>query len=398
MASRPRLLFVANNVAFFVSHRLPIACEAQRRGYEVSLVTGLAGSPVMEEPAVQSLAEAGIRHFRLRFTSSGMNPLRDAWEIARMYRLMRRLRPDVVHAVSPKGILYGGVVARLARSPAVVLAISGMGYSFTGRTPTLRRSVAALVYRVLLGFALKHKNRRLVVQNRDDAETLKRMFGAADADLVLIAGSGVDLAQFSDASPEAKSHMVLLPARLLKDKGVVEFLTAAAQLKPLNADWRFIVAGASDYKNPSALSDAELQCWRAGSGAELVGYQSNMVPWYLDASIVCLPSYREGMPKALLEAAAAGCAVVTTDVPGCRDAIIPGRTGDLVPVEDAEALTRSLQALINDRSRRIQYAAAGKALAAQRFGIEQVVDQTLCIYRRLLETANGSANTAARAH
>lgn len=379
------MAYVVNHAAFFVSHRLPLALGADRAGFEVALFTGQAGSEQMERTAVSQLEAAGILHKRSVSRSSGMNPLVELLGLLQLIGLLVRYRPQLVHCASPKGVLYGGLAARICRVPAVVLAISGMGYAFTeGAHDGPARKLARQIYGVLVRLAFGHRKGRVIVQNEDDRAALL-MNGLVRPDQVtLIPGSGVDLSLFACSQIEQKERLVLLPARMLDDKGVREFVAAARTLKQLAPNWRFVLAGAAGYDNPTAIKHTELEQWQAEGVVQWLGHVEDMVPLFQAASIVCLPSYREGMPKALLEAAAAGCAVVTTDATGCREAIAPGVTGDLVPVRDADALAVALLSLIKDDVRRLSYGEKGRQRALDRFAVESVVQQTVGIYRELL--------------
>lgn len=380
-----RIAYVVNHVAFFVSHRLPLAMGARKAGFDVCLLTGQAGSQEMEQAAVTQLQAAGVPHQRTVFSSSGLNPLRELMGLLQLVWFMLKFRPDVVHCASPKGVLYGGIAARLCRVRGLVLAISGMGYAYTPGTG--RGGVRALVQRVygaLAGFAFHHPKVRVIVQNLDDFQSVVEKGLAPQHCVTLIPGSGVDLSLFDGCSPTDKSPMVLLPARMLKDKGIEEFVAAASLLKAELPGWRFVLAGAAGYDNPSAIDMKQLQTWQAEGCIEWLGHVDDMTPLFRDAAIVCLPSYREGMPKALLEAAAAGCAVVTTDVTGCREAIEPGVTGELVPVRDSGALAKVLLSLVKDGSRRQAYGVKGQERARAMFSVASVVNQTVQIYKGLL--------------
>jgi glycosyltransferase involved in cell wall biosynthesis len=208
---------------------------------------------------------------------------------------------------------------------------------------------------------------------------------ARSSELVLIPGSGVDTQYFSESSATVKEDLVLFPARMLRDKGALEFIAAARALHGKGVTWRFVMAGAADYDNPSSVSGNELQRAMADGVIEWLGHVDEMRPLFMTASIVCLPSYREGMPKALLEAAAAGCAVVTTDTPGCRESILPGVSGDLVPPRQVGPLVAALDGLIGDRLRRESYGRAGRKLAADRFDIRAINNQITDIYEDSLK-------------
>ncbi len=385
MAEHSRVAYVVNNAAFFVSHRLPLALGALSAGFEVMLFTGQAGSERMESAAVAQLAVEGIDHRRTISRSAGLNPLVELLGMLQLIWFMIRYKPDVMHCASPKGVLYGGIAARICRVQGLVLAISGMGYAFTNGTDQgVARKVIKRIYSGLARVAFRHPNLRIIVQNEDDRTELVQSGWAVSARVTLIPGSGVDLTLFDPFEAAGKKPIVLLPARMLKDKGVLEFVAAASQLKTLVPEWQFVLAGAAGYDNPTAIAQADLERWQAEGVVQWLGHIDNMVPLFNEASIVCLPSYREGMPKALLEAAAAGCAVVTTDVAGCREAIVPGTTGDLVPVRDVDALVVALFSLIKDDSRRQAYGEHGRQRAMARFSVESVVQQTTDIYKELL--------------
>lgn len=380
-----RVAYVVNHAAFFASHRLPLAAGARQAGFEVSLLTGQAGSEEMEQAAVMQLQAAGMMHRRALFSSSGMNPFVELLGLIQLVWFMLLFRPDIVHCASPKGVLYGGIAARICGVKGLVLAISGMGYAFTksaergGLRAILRR-----IYAALSGFAFHHPHVRVIVQNHDDYRAVTEKGLAQASSLSLIPGSGVDLSLFEGCTATHKSRTVLLPARMLKDKGVEEFVEAARRVKAVMPSWRFVLAGAAGYDNPSAIGVAKLQSWQAEGCIEWLGHVHDMVPLFRESAIVCLPSYREGMPKALLEAAAAGCAVVTTDVTGCREAIEPGVTGDLVPVRNSEALAAVLLSLIKDEKRCQAYGVKGQERARTLFSVTSVVSQTVKIYKELL--------------
>jgi glycosyltransferase involved in cell wall biosynthesis len=380
-----RVAYVVNHVAFFVSHRLPLAIGAMNRGLTVRLLTGQAGSKEMERVAQVQLQGAGVAHQRAIFSSAGMNPFVELLGLVQLVWFILRYKPDVVHCASPKGVLYGGIAARLCGVRGLVLAISGMGYAYTPGTGIGgARALARRLYGALAGFAFHHPNVHVIVQNQDDFQSVIKN-GLVDARRVtLIRGSGVDLSLFEGCSPLRKARMVLLPARMLKDKGVIEFVEAVRQVKAAKPEWRFVLAGAAGYNNPSAIGLRQLQAWQNEGCIEWLGHVDDLTPLFREAAIVCLPSYREGMPKALLEAAAAGCAVVTTNVIGCREAVEPGVTGDLVQPCDSGSLAKALLSLINDEKRQQSYGGNGQQRAKAFFSVASVVSQTLNIYDGIL--------------
>jgi glycosyltransferase involved in cell wall biosynthesis len=382
-----RVLFVVNNASFFESHRLSLAQHARSLGYAVGLCTGHEASPTLAAHALPKLKAAGLTPKRVSFRSARINPLLELIGFIQLVLYVRRFKPTLLHCASPKGVLYGGLAARLAGVPAVVLAVSGMGYAYTGGTANASRRGARAVYERLSHWAYGHPNKRVIVQNEDDAAAVTSGGLAWSSEVRLIAGSGVVLDDFTHLPLHGREPLVVLPARMLRDKGVVEFVQAAKTLRSTAPQWCFVLAGTADYDNPSAVPRSMIEQWQREGDINWMGHVSDpkaMVALYARASIVCLPSYREGMPRVLLEAAAAGCAVVTTDAIGCREAIENGVTGDLVPVGDAPGLARALQALINDPERRLRYGAAGRVRAQKLFGIDAVHRNTMAIYRELL--------------
>jgi glycosyltransferase involved in cell wall biosynthesis len=385
-------MYVINHAAFFVSHRLPLALGAIERGHDVILATGRAGSELMEPGAENVLKAHGVRHVRVAFTASGLNPFIELRGLFQLIQLMSKQRPDVVHCASPKGNLYGGLAARLTRRPALVIAVSGMGFAFSSEPGrSMVRSLAASIFRLVARFAYGHSNKKIIVQNTEDQrQTLEATLATPD-EVVLIPGSGVDVRRLSRFTAARKSEMVLFAARMVREKGVLEFAEAARIVRSSIPTWRFVMAGAADYRNPSSVAAETLERYQAEGVIEWHGLVEDMDPLFESASIVCLPSYyREGIPKFLIEAAAASCAVVTTDLPGCREAIINGVTGDLVPARDPRALAECLSALILDPARREQYGIQGRRLAAERYDIRAVVAQVNDIYDSLVSAAESA--------
>ncbi|MGK9063401.1 glycosyltransferase family 4 protein [Pseudomonas asiatica] len=371
---KPVLLMVINDPGFFLSHRLPIAEAARREGYQVHIAT-------RQGPAVDDIVRLGFTHHTVCLSRSGKNPLSEIKAIYSLWLLCWRLRPNVLHMVTIKPVLYGGIVARLSPVKGVLAAISGLGFVFmaSGKKATLIRLIVNLMYKVALG----KRNLRAVFQNPDDLQALASI-GAITADKsTLIRGSGVDLQHFKPHPEEPTTRVVTLVARLLRDKGVLEFVDAARILNARGVKVQFQLVGQPDPGNPTSITAAELDGWKSEGVVSCIGYHADVAEVLRQSHIVTLPSYREGLPKVLAEAAASARAVVTTDVPGCRDAIIPNITGLLVPVRDACALADAIQLLVEDDEMRGRMGAEGRALAEQAFAIESIVNQHLQVYQAL---------------
>ena len=377
-----KILYLVNNAAFFCSHRLPIALEVRKHGYKVALLTGRAGSPLLENSALKLLKRHKFLHYATLFNSGRFDLFCELAGFVQTVLFMAFWRPNIVHCASPKALLYGGIAARLSGCSSVVLAISGMGSLYTGPSSG-KNAILRNLYLFLARIAYDHPNRCVIVQNPDDKQFVVKASLARKSDIFEIPGSGVYTDMFPDQPLSSRKKVVLLPARLLYDKGVEEFVKAARSIRSLRNDWEFVLAGTADYDNPSAVPEEEVKSWVDEGIIEWWGHCENMAEVLSQVSIVCLPSYREGMPKSLLEAAAAGCAVITTDAIGCRDAIIPGVTGDLVPVADHAKLANAFLNLMDDEKKRSDYGKAGRLLARRRFDIKAVINQTIHIYEIL---------------
>ncbi|MDQ2151016.1 glycosyltransferase family 4 protein [Alcaligenaceae bacterium C4P045] len=378
--TRPRtLMFVVNNPAFFLSHRLPLALAAQAAGYTVHVAT-------MGGESVAQIEALGMTHHDVPMTRSGKQPLQELGTIVALRRLFKQVQPDVVHLVTIKPVLYGGIAARLAGVPGMVAAISGLGFIFMqgGTRARIVRAIVARLYRLALG----HPNSRVIFQNQSDRGMLAQLGAIRNDQVVMIRGAGVDLSDFAAAPPPPSPPVVVtMAARLLIDKGVREYVEAARVLRERGVPVRMQLAGNPDPGNPASITDDEVAAWRAQGDVECLGERDDIPALYAESHIVALPSYREGLPKALLEAAAAGRAVVTTDVPGCRDAIEPDVTGVLVPVKDAASLADSIGQLAQDETLRTSMGLAGRALAEQAFDVREVAGKHVHVYDMLCEAA-----------
>ncbi|OHY79835.1 glycosyltransferase family 4 protein [Marinobacter sp. AC-23] len=373
MADHSRvILFVVNAPEFFLSHRLPIAVAAQAAGYEVHVASAPGDS-------VETIRAKGFTHHLIGFARSGQNPWVELRTLVSLVRLFQRVRPDLVHLITIKPVLYGGIAARLVSVPGVVSAVSGLGTVFLAQSTVakLRRWFIAKLYTA----AFKQRRLAVIFQNPDDRDTLILLGALQVGGTRMIRGSGVSLDDYPCVpEPEADKPMVVMAARLLRDKGVFEFIEAARLLRDRGVKAQMRLIGSADPGNLTSVTEAELDQWRKEGVVELMGFRSDIAEQYAAANIVCLPSYREGLPKSLVEAAVCGRAVVTTDVPGCRDAITSGETGLLIPVKDSVALADAIQKLIEDSCLRRRMGEAGRDLAEEAFSIEKIVAQHLKIY------------------
>jgi glycosyltransferase involved in cell wall biosynthesis len=376
---RPLLLFVVNVAWFFRMHRLHLALAAQQAGFDVHVAT----APDTPED-VRAIEAAGLTHHALAL-------YRGRWSIGEEGRLTRdlvalyrRLRPAIVHQVTIKPVMCGTLAARWARVPGVVNAISGLGFIFiaSGLLARLRRFAVLGAYRLLFS----RRDIRVIFENQDDLALFTQHSVMQPRQAVLIRGAGVDLQRFQPRPRSSATPIVLLPARMLWDKGVREFCEAAAQLGAAGVGARFVLVGGLDPGNPAAIDAGWIESEQRAGHVEWWGHRDDIADIYAQAVIVCLPSYREGLPTVLLEAAACGCALVTTDVPGCREVVSDGVTGLLVPMRTAAPLAQALRRLLEDEPLRQRLAEAARQRVAAEFSAERVRADTLALYRRMLET------------
>jgi glycosyltransferase involved in cell wall biosynthesis len=373
---RGRLLFVVNVAWFFISHRLPLAIAALAAGYDVHVAAGGA-----HPDEIRQLERAGVVFHPLDLKRSALNPVANLTLLWQLHKLYRSLRPDVVHHVTVKPMMLGTLVARITGTAAVVNAVSGLGYTFSVAGPgrrLLRRAIG-LGFRV----CLSHPRMVMIFQNANDREEFGEWTGVNLHQSVLIAGSGVDLQRFRPTPEPAGPVRVVLPARMLRDKGVVEFAAAIAQLRAQGVVVHGLLAGPIDPDNPASFAEPELRALEAKCGVQWLGHCDDMPQLFSSAHIVCLPSYREGLPKALIEAAAAGRPLVTTDVPGCRQVVADGVNGLLVPAREVGPLVAAIGRLVADPQLRAALGTAARRRAEQEFGVQQVIAQTLDVYEQI---------------
>ena len=375
-ATRHKLLYLVSEDWYFVSHRLSLAIAAQAAGYDVSVATRVTKDG-------DTIRDAGLKLLPLTFERSGLGPVSEARTLARLIALYRQERPDLVHHVALKPVIYGSMAARAAGVGGVVNALMGLGFVFSSDSAKARALRPAV--RSALKVALKGPNTRLIVQNRDDQTLIASQSLARANDLRLIRGSGVEPDDFPMVPSPPGPPLIVLPARLLKDKGVEEFVSAAKILKARGVDARFALVGDPDLRNPASISPATIAAWVASGSVEHWGWQpqASMPEIFGQSRVVCLPSYREGLPRALLEAAACGRAIVATDVPGCREVVRHGVNGWLVPPRDAMALASALLEAIERPELCARYGAAGRALIEQELSAGHVIAETLAVYREL---------------
>ncbi|KAF1687177.1 glycosyltransferase family 1 protein [Pseudoxanthomonas broegbernensis] len=372
-----KLVLYANTDWYLYNFRHALAVALRDAGHEVLLVS----PPGDYGPRLRA---SGLRWEPLPMDRRSLDPLREAVLLWRLWRLFRRERPALVHGFTIKCAVYGALVARLAGVRARVGAVAGMGYVFTSHDRRARR--LRLPVKLLMRLAFAGRGTRLVLQNPDDVSVFREAGLVPEAKIRLIEGSGVDCGRFSPAeSRTGGAHLrVLLPARLLWDKGLAEYAEAARRLRAEGRRTVFLLAGTSDPGNPAAVDESTVAGWVDEGRIEWLGHVDDMPTLFRSVDVVVLPSYREGLPKGLIEAGACGLALVTTDVPGCREVVRHEADGLLVPPRDARALAEAIGRLDDDRALLARLGRAARAKAVERFDERIVIQRTLEVYRELL--------------
>jgi glycosyltransferase involved in cell wall biosynthesis len=360
---------------FFLSHRLVLARAVRDAGAEVSVAAGDTGK-------AGAIRAEGLAFTALPISRAGTRPWEEARTLLSLMRLYRRIRPDLVHHVSPKPVLYGSLAARAVSRAAVVNAISGLGYAFTSAwRATLLRPIVTLLYRA----ALAHPRSRTVFQNHEHYHQFIEAGLIRRDRAVMIRGSGVDCDLFRPTPEPTGRPVVVLAGRMLWDKGIQEFVDAARHLRASDAAVRFALVGWRDPDNPRGVPEAQLEAWAREGVVEWWGHREDMPAVLAAATLVVLPtSYPEGTPKILVEAAACGRAIIASDAPGCREVVRHDVNGLLVPLRDGAALARAIETLVAAPALRARFGRAGREIAVAEFSDRLVVRQTLALYRELL--------------
>lgn len=358
---------------YFCSHRLPLAVAAKADGFEVTVITRVRKHG-------EQIRHAGLKLVPFELSRRGMNLVTEVAVLYRLAIIYYREKPDIVHHVAIKPVLYGTLAARLTGIRSVVNALAGLGWLFTANNWQAK----FLRLLVQIGFYKLLGKSTVIVQNPDDAAVLQRI-GVPTNRIQLVRGAGVDINLFLLLPEPVGIPLIILPARLLWAKGIAEFVEAAKRLRQQKIPARFALVGEPDNENPGAVSLRTLEAWQREGAVEVWGHREDMPQVYAQASIICLPSYyREGLPRSLLEAAACGRAIVTTDAPGCREIVHDGDNGFLVPVKDVPALIQALLKLIQDPALRQRMGARGRERVIAEFSLEQVITKTLAIYHEMV--------------
>ena len=373
-ANSKTILFLVNVDWYFISHRLLIAQEAIAKGYRVYVACQDSGRS-------DEIKATGANFINLPISRSGINPFRELSTLIYIHKIFKKVNPGIVHNISIKAVIYGSLISKLFTSIHLVNAISGLGYNFTKN----RKGVIQKLLIQLLRFGFQRKNSTIIFQNEDDELFFKEnRIISRNNKIVRIKGSGVDLSKFRKTKlPDFDIIKILLPSRMLWDKGVKELRQATEILKPkYKGKIQFILCGFADKDNRAGVPEHYLKDWHDETYINWIGYKKDMVEVYNNCHIVVLPSYREGMPKSLIEACAVGRAIITTDAVGCRECVEEGINGFKVPVYSAKRLAKAIEDLISDKKLIERMGEYSRKKAERDFDVEDVISKHLTIYNQ----------------
>ncbi len=376
-----KLLFLVSEDSYFCSHRLSLAQAARRAGFTVAVATKCSTH-------YDQIKNAGIQVFSLKhFTRAGINPIKQCLLLLELYKIYQNFKPDIIHPVAIKPVILGSLMARFCKVPKVINALGGLGYLFTGKKSTgltritWKKTILRFMVSKLFLFIFRSPNTLLLLQNTDDRDTLVQQ-GCVSADKIkIIRGAGVDIHAFPAMPfPPLSPIIIRCISRMLWDKGIGELIKAAKILKEKNSAIQIELYGLPDPENPTSIQMEELLAWQASNIITWHGQCQDVANAYAGCHIAVLPSYREGLPKSLLEAASCARPIVTTNVPGCREVVIEGENGFLVPAKDSIALANALLRLSEDPKLQLEMGQKGRARVETYFSDAIIHAQTLALY------------------
>ena len=378
-----KIAYIFNHISFFTSHFLPIANTVKKNAI-INLFCGIGASKTMDTFYKKLIYKNKIKYSEFKIHSTKNNFFFDIYHLISLLKKIKTFSPDIIHCATPKGIILGGIAARILNVKCLVIFNSGMGYFFSNELKFHTLILKKIYLFFLQAIILKHKNFKIIVENQHDKNFFFKEMNIKINNIKIIYGSGVDLKKFKNVYSK-NNNVVILPARVVKEKGIEEFCKAVELLnkKTFKKKWQFYIIGALDYKKDSCFSRYQIERFKKIKNIKFLGFKKNILKYYKKAGIVCLPSYREGLSKTLIEASAMGIPVVTTNVVGCADAILPGKTGELCLPKNPYSLAKKLYKLIKNDNIRAIYSKNSVNLAKSKYSLKDTINNNLVIYKEL---------------
>lgn len=367
---KKKIAYVINHISFFSSHILPLALGAMKEGYIIKVFCGNGGSKEMETEAKKILKKNKINFKNIGFLPGEKNIFYEIKFLFKFILELKKYNPDIVHGISLKGVLYSCIYSKIFKVKKLICFITGMGYFFTNKLKAYEKFLKYLIL-FIIKISLKPRKNLLILENKTDKNFFIKVIKIKKKKIVIFNGAGVDLKKFN--IDNKKKKIILFPARVLIEKGINEFLFSAMMLTKKHPDWKFHVVGTLNYKKKQNQLIKKIN----QKNITFFGYHKKVYKLFNQSSIVCLPSYREGFPKSLIEACGSGCAIVTTNVPGCRDAIINNFNGYLCKPKDTDSLTDKLNILISEKKIRTRFGVNSRKLALMKYDLRIFVQKNL---------------------
>jgi glycosyltransferase involved in cell wall biosynthesis len=375
-----RILFISNHASFFCSHRINIYRESKKRNLEFKLIFGNSASKSMDFFAIRKLKKERVNYVKLNYSHNSINFFNDLKSIFLIRNIVSRYKPNIIHSASPKANLLASIMVKLIKIDTLVLSLSGLGYLFTNKKKNYLNILKANIFLKILKFCLKNQKKKIIVQNKDDFKFIRNSLDLKKKEIMLIrGGSGVENIFFKTFKKKSNKNIIMV-SRIVANKGVKEFILAAEELKKKYSNWKFFIIGSKDYISPDNVDDNFLYQFERKGIVKIINYKSNVLKYLRNSEIFCLPSYREGMPKTVLEALSVGLPVVTTNSIGCKDSIINGFNGLLCRRYDYMDLSKKLEILIKNKNLRKRMSINAKKYAKKNFPIHNITNKIYKIY------------------
>lgn len=373
-----KILYLINHRPFFVSHRLPIALKMRAKGHQVNLLTGITNDKRMEKYASKVLKKKKINTKILNFNSSNINLLEIIKTFFHILKFIKKIDPDIIHSASMKANILSGLCCLITKKPAII-AFSGFGYLFTD-VENIKTKCLNFLIKLLINIIFLNKKKHIIVQNKFDYHYLKKNFNLNKKNISIFNGSGTIIRETEN---NKKENIILFPSRVLTHKGILEFIQAAKYLKKKYKNWKFIAVGSYKSDNPTNIDLDFLKKIEKGNIVSFYNYTSNINKFFKKCKIVCLPTYREGTPKALIDACAMKLPIVTTRIPGCQLVVKNAFNGYKVPVKNVDLLINRLEMLMKSKSLREKFSKNSFYIAKRYFDIKDIINKHSKVYQKV---------------
>jgi glycosyltransferase involved in cell wall biosynthesis len=379
---KKKIVFLSNHAAFFCSHRLNLFFEAKKRGFDFHLIFGSGSSKIMEKNALSKIKKLKIQHSRFNFNAN-YGFIKNFIALIKIFFFIRRYRPDILHSASPFANFFATIIAIFYYKTKLVLSVSGMGYLYTANLSIIEKFKKKIFEIFFIIFLKKINYKAIIVQNKNDYNYFNKILKLNFSNIFLIkGGSGVDPRYFKKIKIIKNNRNVLMLSRIVRSKGVCEYLEAAKILKKKYPDWNFNLVGPIDYSTPDKIDLNYFNYFLRNKIINYLGYAKDSLVFYKKAEIFCLPSYREGMPKTVLEASAVGLPIITTNVVGCKESIVINKNGLLCKKKNYKDLSKKLEILIKDRKLRNRMKVFSKIYAYKYYRVNKVTETIFGLYEK----------------